>query len=123
MRGIFKFIAFILISLPATASGEFLLGKELKDRIANGDLAVMTGTDYEFPVAITLKPDGSIEGKSDNGYYDIGRWWLRGDTLCHQWESWFDGLRKCHGVMADGYALTLAKPSAKHFRNAKTRLK
>ena len=46
-----------------------------------------------------------MEGVSES-YYDVGRWWLRGDTLCHQWDGWFDGLRKCHGVVADGVLLT-----------------
>jgi len=123
MRGFFAFIFFMLISLSATASGEFLSGKMLKDRSTKSDLIVNTGSDYEFPITITVKSDGSIEGRSNNGYYDKGRWWLRGDTLCHQWESWFDGTRKCHGVIADGDNLTLVKPSSTHFRNAKTRLK
>ena len=31
---------------------------------------------------MNLKPDGSMEGFSGNSYYDVGRWWLHGNTLC-----------------------------------------
>lgn len=123
MRGKSILIAVMLFAPTAAAAGEFLSGKEVRTRVESGQLALNTSADYEFPVAVTLKPDGSMEGVSGNGYYDIGRWWLRGDTVCHQWESWFDGLRKCHGVVAEGTALTLVKPTAKDFKNAKKRLK
>ncbi len=123
MRG--KSIPITLLMLVASAStaGEFLTGKEVRNRFESGKLALKTSADYEFPVAMTLKLDGTMEGVSGNGYYDVGRWWLRGDTLCHQWEGWFDGLRKCHGVVADGTALTLVKPTAIDFKDANRRLK
>ena len=123
MRGKSILIASIILAASASAAGEFLTGEEVRNRLDKGNLALKTSADYEFPVAMTLKPDGSMEGVSRNGYYDVGRWWLRGDKLCHQWASWFDGLRKCHGVVADGSALTLVKPTTKDFRDAKRRLK
>ena len=116
-------LAASILAAPASAAGEFLTGEEVRNRLDIGNLALKTSADYEFPVAMTLKPDGSMEGVSGNGYYDVGRWWLRGDTLCHQWEGWFDGLRKCHGVVADGTALTLVKPTAIDFKDANRRLK
>ena len=123
MRGKSILIAFMILVPSVAAAGEFLTGKEVRTRLDSGQLALKTSADYEFPVAMTLKPDGSMEGVSGNGYYDVGRWWLRGDTLCHQWEGWFDGLRKCHGVVADGGTLTLVRPTTKDFKGAKRRLK
>jgi len=82
-----------------------------------------SSADYEFPVDMTLRADGSMDGVSGNGYIDIGRWWIQADILCHKWDSWFDGLRKCYAVAESDTGLTLAKPTAKHFKNAKTRLK
>lgn len=114
---------FLLIALPAHAGGGYLSAGDIKDRLAAGDLTVKSSADYEFPVDMTLHADGTIEGVSGNGYFDVGRWWLRGDILCHKWDSWFDGLRKCYGVSAAGSALRLEKPSAEHFTSAKSRLK
>lgn len=121
MRGFI--FALVLIALPANAGSSFISGKEMKARVAAGDVIVKSNPEYDFPVEITLRADGTMDGRSENGYFDIGRWWLRGDVLCHQWDSWFDGIRKCLGVTANGAELTLAKPSALYFRNAKTRLK
>ena len=123
MHRILTFIFLMMFCQPATATGVFLSAVLIKDRLNKGELVLKTGDDYEFPIVMNLKSDGSVEGKSSNGYFDVGRWWLHGDTLCHRWENWFDGLRKCHGVMADDDGLTLVKPNAKHFKNANTRLK
>jgi hypothetical protein len=114
---------FLLIALPAHAGGGFLSADDIKDRLAAGDLAVKSSADYEFPVDMTLHADGTMEGVSGNGYFDVGRWWLRGDILCHKWDGWFDGLRKCYAVAGAGSALRLEKPSAEHFTSAKSRLK
>ena len=111
------------IALPAQSGDRFLSGKDFKARVEAGDVMMKSSADYEFPVDITLRADGSIEGVSSNGYIDVGSWWLRGDILCHKWEGWFDGLRKCYAVAESDAGLTLAKPTAKHFKNAKTQLK
>jgi len=123
VRGKSILIIILIFAASVSAAGEFVTGEEVRKRLDSGKLAFKTSADYEFPVALTLKPDGSMEGVSGNGYYDVGRWWLRGDTLCHQWEGWFDGLRKCHGVVADGGTLTLVRPTTKDFKGAKRRLK
>ena len=123
MHRILIMLIFMMLCQPAMATGEFLSAIFIMDRVNKGELILKTGADYEFPIVISLRSDGSLEGKSSNGYFDIGRWWLHGDTLCHRWENWFDGLRKCHGVMADDDGLTLVKPNSQHFKNANTRLK
>lgn len=106
-----------LIAATAAAAADvtILTGEGIAARVASASLAVRTGPGYAFPVAITLRADGSMEGVSANGYIDIGRWWTRGDTLCHQWEGWFDGLRKCHAVTAESGGLVLVRPDAKLF--------
>ena len=110
-------------ALPVLAGGTILTGKDIESRIAATAIKVRTGPDYEFPVTITLMPDGTIEGVSANGYIDAGRWWTRGDTLCHQWASWFDGTRKCHAVQAEGDTLTLTRPDASTFESTSMKLR
>ena len=123
MRSISILVIILIFAASASAAGEFLTGKEVRNRLDRGKLAVKTSADYEFSVAMTLKPDGSMEGVSENRYYDIGRWWIKGDLLCHKWNSWFDGFRKCYGVKEKAGGLQLEKPTKVHFTKAKTRLK
>ena len=122
MRAILFVLILIVPALPAGAAS-FLSGKEIAARAEAGDVAIQADAGYEFPVQMTLRADGTMEGVSGNGYYDVGKWWLRGDVLCHKWASWFDGLRKCFAVSEDGSSLSLAKPTATHFKNGGTRLK
>jgi hypothetical protein len=123
MRVLLLTLIFALTSLSVQAGGPFVSGKEIKVRVAGSELKLKSSADYEFPVDMTLRADGSMDGVSHNGYIDIGRWWVRADILCHKWDSWFDGLRKCYAVAESDAGLTLVKPTAKHFKNAKTRLK
>ena len=104
------FIHALSILCSELAAAEKLSGKELLRRIETGNIQIYTGSNYEFPVNIIFRANGSIEGVSVNGYYDQGRWWLRGDTLCHQWQAWFDGKRQCHFVYKTNSILTLTKP-------------
>lgn len=112
-----------LFAFPVLADGSYISGKDLKSRVEDGSLLVHSSADYEFPVKITLRADGTIEGLSGNGYVDSGSWWLRGDTVCHRWEGWFDGLRKCYAVIENDAKLSFAKASSKHFWNTKLRKK
>lgn len=107
----------------ALADGKVLTGDAIESRAASGTMQVATGPGYEFPVTITLRADGTMEGVSKNGYVDVGRWWTRGDTLCHQWDGWFDGLRKCHAVSADGDSLVLTRPGARSFDSTTMKLR
>jgi hypothetical protein len=123
MRVLLLTFIFALTSLFAQAGGPFVSGKDIKARVAGSELKIKSSDDYEFPIDMTLRADGSIYGVSGKGYNDIGRWWIKADILCHKWDSWFDGLRKCYAVAESDTGLTLTKPTAKHFKNAKTRLK
>lgn len=108
---------------PAVAGGSVLTGEAVASRVAGGELKVKSGPGYEFPVAITLRADGTMEGVSANGYIDAGRWWIRGDVLCHQWNGWFDGQRQCHAVSAEGDSLVLMRPEAKAFDSTTMKLR
>jgi hypothetical protein len=123
MRVLLVTLIFALTSFSAQAGGPFLSGKEITTRVSGSELKIKSSADYEFPVEMTLRADGSMEGLSGNGYIDIGHWWVQADILCHKWDSWFDGLRKCYAIAESDSGLTLAKPTAKHFKNSKTRLK
>ena len=123
MRILTAVFVLLALALPAHAGGGFISGKEIKSRAAAGPVKVKSNTEYEFPVELTVLANGKLEGISGNGYYDIGRWWIKGDLLCHKWDSWFDGIRKCYGVTEKAEALQLEKPTKVHFTKAKTRLK
>ncbi|MBE09280.1 MAG: hypothetical protein CMM35_03145 [Rhodospirillaceae bacterium] len=123
MRTVVPILIYLVLSFSAQASSEFLTSKEIKNRVAAGPLMIKSSADYEFPVELTILANGSLEGVSANGYYDVGRWWIKGDLLCHKWDSWFDGFRKCYGVAVKTDALELEKPTSLNFTKGKTRLK
>ena len=33
---------------------------------------------------------------------DRGRWWVEGNRLCQQWETWYDGRRFCFTLVRQG---------------------
>ena len=113
----------LALAFPVQSKGSFLSGKEIITRAEAASVKIKSSTDYEFPVELTVLANGKLEGISSNGYYDVGRWWIKGDLLCHKWDTWFDGFRKCYGVTEKAGALQLEKPTKVHFTKAKTRLK
>ena len=111
------------VAFSAQANNGFLTSKEIKTRVAAGPVKIKSSADYEFPVELTVLANGNLEGISGNGYYDVGRWWIKGDLFCHKWDSWFDGFRKCYGVAVKTDKLELKKPTSLNFTKGKTLLK
>ncbi|MCP4332305.1 MAG: hypothetical protein GY785_06590 [Gammaproteobacteria bacterium] len=59
---------------------------------------------YGEPYTITYTTDGSmsgVAGKSDE-YRDSGKWWVRQDSFCRQYQSWLKGKEACFKVALDG---------------------
>ena len=53
-------------------------------------------------VALYLRPDGTIAGRSKEGDTDIGQWSAENDTLCTQWQKWEGGERRCSKIYKVG---------------------
>lgn len=57
----------------------------------------------EFP--LNYRPNGQVDGTGEAiglGRFvqpkDSGRWWITGDSLCQQWQTWYDGKRICFTI-------------------------
>ena len=63
----------------------------------------------EFP--LYYQKDGSVDGSGQAlglGRFmrptDRGRWWIDGDQLCQQWQTWYEGKRYCFTLQRTGEA-------------------
>lgn len=56
------------------------------------------GTYFNIPWSLTTNKDG--ESEYANKYFGNhkGKSWIEGDTVCHQYESLYDGLKYCSDV-------------------------
>lgn len=88
--------------LPSEADAERLTPHELKQRIPGAIIHLDTPLGSVVP--ITYGPDGVVEGKAGAvAFYlgsekDRGKWWVEGSSVCHQWNTWFNGKKTCFTV-------------------------
>jgi hypothetical protein len=93
-------------SLPASANpsrGELLSGAEIRELVLRNRVFLATPLGGEFP--INYRASGQVDGSGEAiglGRFvqpkDKGRWWISGNSLCQQWESWYDGKRICFTI-------------------------
>lgn len=75
---------------------------ELKQSIPGAIIHLDTPLGSVVPIAYAA--DGTIEGKAGAvAFYlgserDKGKWWIENNAVCHQWNIWFDGKKKCLSV-------------------------
>jgi hypothetical protein len=75
-------------------------GQEIRDRIAGKRVYLAIPLGGEFP--LHYKTNGTVDGSGEAvglGKYmqpkDSGRWWIAGERLCQQWQSWYEGREFC----------------------------
>ncbi|MFN8828416.1 MAG: hypothetical protein ACK50Q_00920 [Labrys sp. (in: a-proteobacteria)] len=117
-------LAFAAAMMAATtiAHADVMTGKEIKSAVTGKRIYLATPLGGEFP--LFYAPGGRVDGTGEAlgiGKWvrptDKGRWWVEGNALCQQWETWYDGKRTCfqlkrlagdqlHWVRDDGYSGT-----------------
>jgi hypothetical protein len=101
-RSAFIFVS--LFGLVASASASSALsGAELKQLVTGRTVFLAAPLGGEFP--LNYKPDGSVTGDGQAvglGRFfaarETGRWFMRGDQLCQQFPTWYNGTRLCFTV-------------------------
>ncbi|WP_422370029.1 hypothetical protein [Hoeflea sp.] len=101
-------VAAICVSAaPVTAAAEQLSGSELKNFVVGKRVYLATPFGGEFP--LNYKPSGAVTGDGSAlglGKFmapkETGRWWVRGDRLCQQWPTWYDGKPSCFRIQKTG---------------------
>jgi hypothetical protein len=93
---------------PAVASGgEKLSGEEIRQMVTTNRVFLATPLGGEFP--LNYRPNGQVDGSGEAiglGRFvqpkDSGRWWIAGNALCQQWQTWYDGKRICFTIQRTG---------------------
>jgi hypothetical protein len=88
------------LSAPGAAAREQLRGEEIRQLVANNRIYLATPLGGELPMNYRAGGDVDASGEAIGlGRFfrpkDQGRWWISGDTLCQQWQNWYDGQRIC----------------------------
>ncbi len=100
-------VAAALSPMSGSASSESLDGNTLRRLITGKWIYLSTPLGGEIP--LYYRADGRVEGSGESvglGRWfkptDTGRWWIAGDRLCQQWQTWYDGERMCFTVSSLG---------------------
>lgn len=82
-------------------------GDELRSMVTQNRVFLATPLGGEFP--LNYRPNGQVDGSGEAlglGRFvqpkDKGRWWISGNSLCQQWETWYDGKRMCFVIQRNG---------------------
>lgn len=85
-------------TLPTSANE--LSGSEIKETIAGKRVYLATRWGVEFP--LVYKTNGKVTGDGSGiglGKYfapkETGKWWVRGNEMCQQFPTWYDGRVFC----------------------------
>jgi hypothetical protein len=94
-----------LIAMAATmsagaAQARELAGDDIRNKIVGKRIYLAAPLGGEFP--LFYRKDGRVDGTGEAiglgrlaRPSDSGRWWIAGNRLCQQWQSWYDGKRMC----------------------------
>ena len=87
----------------ANESGVSLQGEALKDAVSGKRIYLSVPLGGELPLYYQAngRVDGSGEAAGLGRFLkptDSGRWWVEGERLCQQWETWYQGRVFCFTV-------------------------
>lgn len=104
--------ALCFMSLSVQASGNPMSGAEIKRELTGQRIYLKTPLGGEFP--LNYRRSGQVDGDGEKlglgrlmAPKDKGRWWVSGNKLCQQWETWYNGRQFC---------FTLEKTAVGQFR-------
>ena len=110
MSALFWAVAFSALGLPVQlrsvqaateiVSGEPVQGEAIKTFVAGKRIYLSVPLGGEMP--LHYRQEGIVDGSGEAiglGKFfaprDQGRWWVRDNSLCQQWESWYSGKVFC----------------------------
>jgi hypothetical protein len=97
----------LLATAPAVANADLMTGTEIRETISGKRIFLATPLGGEFPLfyANNGRVDGSGEAIGLGRWLkptDSGRWWVDGNRLCQQWQTWYDGKSFCFTLREAG---------------------
>lgn len=89
--------------VSANEGGQALRGEALREAVSGKRIYLAVPLGGELP--LYYQPNGKVDGSGEAaglGRFlkpsDSGRWWVEGERLCQQWESWYQGRVFCFTV-------------------------
>jgi hypothetical protein len=77
-----------------------LAESDIREKISGKRIFLAVPLGGEFP--LFYRKDGRVDGTGEAVGLgrlarptDGGRWWVSGNRLCQQWQTWYDGKRMC----------------------------
>ena len=96
-----------ILVVPAAAGAGELAGNELKQFVNGKRVYLATPFGGEFP--LNYRSSGVVTGDGTAlglGKFlapkESGRWWVKGENLCQQWPTWYDGKPSCFKIRKTG---------------------
>lgn len=94
-----------LFSGPACAQA--LSGQEIQKLISGRTVNLSTPFGVTIPLFYAENGDvsGDVSGISAASLFapkEKGKWWIKGNSMCQQWPSWYKGRRFCFEITATG---------------------
>lgn len=90
----------VAIAAPLELAAREFTADDIRSRIAGKRIFLAAPLGGEFP--LFYRADGRVDGTGEAlglGRFirptDSGRWWISGNRLCQQWQTWYDGMRMC----------------------------
>lgn len=99
----------VCVPMSAMAEPAQLSGRDLGDMLPGATIQIDAPLGYKLPVR--YGQDGALLGEAgDLASYlgsprDTGKWWVRGDQVCHKWSKWLDGKLQCMRLRKEGRIL------------------
>lgn len=91
----------------AFATAEALDGAAIQKTVGGKRIYLATPFGGEFP--LNYRPGGVVDGDGEAlglgkmmAPKDKGRWWIDGQRLCQQWQTWYDGKAHCFTLTRTG---------------------
>lgn len=89
-----------LAALSTGAAAREFTAEDIRNKISGKRIYLAAPLGGEFP--LFYQRDGRVDGSGEAlglGRWirptDSGRWWISGNRLCQQWQTWYDGRRMC----------------------------
>lgn len=99
--------ACLVMPQVAQASGEAYSAQDIQSMIIGKRIYLATPMGGEFP--LNYRKNGVVDGSGEAlglGRFvkpeDTGKWWIKGDRLCQQFQTWYKGAPMCFELYKTG---------------------
>jgi hypothetical protein len=93
-------VAALVLASASPVMADRLSGDEIRQTVTGKRIYLAAPLGGEFP--LFYQANGRVDGSGEAVGLgrlarpsDSGRWWVRGDSLCQQWQTWYEGKVMC----------------------------